>query len=152
MDLLLYLWEGKHDGLFNFRESKKRLNKTPKGSFFVNLVPLGWKRDNLSREYSSNQLRIRVLLLHNSFVWAEEGIDLYQTNVNSNTLTSVKRNKITRQSFQFLGVWKWVKENSISVLFCELVHRIWKRITHVRQTTSHGLVSMTTTNLAQWSF
>ena len=63
MDLFSYLGEGKRDGIFNFRESEKRVKKTPQGSFFVNLVPLGRKRDNLSREYSSNQLRIRVFLL-----------------------------------------------------------------------------------------
>ena len=63
MDLFLRLGEGERDGLFNFRESEKRLKKTPQDSFFVNLVPLGRKRDNLSREYSSNQLRIRVFLL-----------------------------------------------------------------------------------------
>ena len=64
MDLFSRLGEGKRDGIFNFRESKKRIKKTPKGSFFVNLVPLDQKRDNLSREYSSNQLRIRAFLLH----------------------------------------------------------------------------------------
>ena len=63
MDLFLHLGEGKHDGLFNFRESEKHVKKTSKGSFFVNLVPLEQKRDNLSREYSSNLLRIRVFLL-----------------------------------------------------------------------------------------
>ena len=63
MDLFSRLGEGERDGLFNFRESEKCLKKTPQGSFFVILVPLGRKRDNLSREYSSNQLRIRVLLL-----------------------------------------------------------------------------------------
>ena len=63
MDLFSRLGEGERDGLFNFQESEKRLKKTPQGSFFVNLVPLGRKRDNLSREYSSNQLRIRVFLL-----------------------------------------------------------------------------------------
>ena len=63
MDLFSFLGEGKRDGLFNFRESEKCLKKTPKGSFFVNLVPLDRKRDNLSREYSSNQLRIRVFVL-----------------------------------------------------------------------------------------
>ena len=63
MDLFSCLGEGKRDGIFNFRESKKHIKKTPKGSFFVNLVPLGQKRDNLSREYSSNQLRIRAFLL-----------------------------------------------------------------------------------------
>ena len=54
MDLFSRLGKDEHDGLFNFRESEKHLKKTPQGSFFVNLVPLGWKRDNLSREYSSN--------------------------------------------------------------------------------------------------
>ena len=63
MDLFSHLGEGKRDGLFNFRESEKRINKTPKGSFFINLVPLGRKRDNLSREYSSNQLRTIAFLL-----------------------------------------------------------------------------------------
>ena len=61
--LFSHLGEGKCDGLFNFIESKRRIQKTPRGSFFVNLVPLGRKRDNLSREYSSNQLRIRAFLL-----------------------------------------------------------------------------------------
>ena len=64
MDLFSHLGEGKRDGVFNFRESEKHLKKTPQGYFFVNLVPLGRKRDNLSREYSSNQLRIRAFLLH----------------------------------------------------------------------------------------
>ena len=64
MDLFPHLGEGKRDGIFNFRESEKCVKKAPKGSFFVNLVPLGRKRDNLSREYSSNQLRIREFLLH----------------------------------------------------------------------------------------
>ena len=41
MDLFPRLGEGKKDGLFNFRESEKRVKKTPKGSFFINLVPLG---------------------------------------------------------------------------------------------------------------
>ena len=63
MDLFLHLGEGKRDGILNFRESEKRLKKTPQGSFFINLVPLGQKRDNLSREYSSNKLRIRAFLL-----------------------------------------------------------------------------------------
>ena len=63
MDLFSRLGEGKRDGIFNFRESEKFLKKTPKGSFLVNLVPLDQKRDNLSREYSSNQLRIRAFLL-----------------------------------------------------------------------------------------
>jgi hypothetical protein len=54
MDLFSRLGEGKHNGIFNFIESEKHIKKTPKGSFFVNLVSLGWKRDNLSREYSSN--------------------------------------------------------------------------------------------------
>ena len=64
MDLFLCLGEGESDGIFNFIESEKRIKKTPRGSFFINLVPLGQKRDNLSREYSSNQLRIRAFLLH----------------------------------------------------------------------------------------
>ena len=64
MDLFSRLGEGERDGLFNFRESEKNLKKTPQGSFFINLVPLGRKRDNLAREYSSNQLRIRAFLLH----------------------------------------------------------------------------------------
>lgn len=64
MDLFLHLGEGEHDGIFNFRESEKHVKKTPRVSFFVNLVPLGRKRDNLSREYSSNQMIIRVFLLH----------------------------------------------------------------------------------------
>ena len=63
MDLFSRLGEGEHDGIFNFIESKKCIKKTPRGSFFINLVPLDRKRDNLSREYSSNQLRIRVFLL-----------------------------------------------------------------------------------------
>ena len=63
MDLFSHLGEGKNDAIFNFRESEKRVKKTPRGSFFVILVPLDWKRDNLSREYSSNQLRIRAFLL-----------------------------------------------------------------------------------------
>ena len=63
MDLFSRLGEGEHDGSFKFRESEKRLKKTPQGSFFINLVPLGQKRDNLSREYSSNQMMIRVFLL-----------------------------------------------------------------------------------------
>ena len=64
MDLFLRLGEGKRDGFFNFRESEKHIKKTLKGSFSVNLVPLDRKRDNLSREYSSNQLRIKAFLLH----------------------------------------------------------------------------------------
>ena len=52
-------------GFSNFRESEKHLKKTPGGSFFVSLVPLGRKRDNLPREYSSNQMMIRELLLCN---------------------------------------------------------------------------------------
>ena len=64
MDLFSRLGEGERDGIFNFIESEKRIKKTPRGSFFVNLVPLDRKRDNLSREYSSNQLRIRAFLLH----------------------------------------------------------------------------------------
>ena len=63
MDLFSHLGEGESDGIFNFREFEKHVKKTPNGSFFVNLVPLGRKRDNLSREYSSNQLRIRAFLL-----------------------------------------------------------------------------------------
>ena len=63
MDLFSRLGEDKRDGIFNFREFEKRLKKTPEGSFFVNLVPLDRKRDNLSRGYSSNQLRIRAFLL-----------------------------------------------------------------------------------------
>ena len=63
MDLFLHLGEGEHDGIFNVRESEKHIKKTPRGSFFMSLVTLGRKRDNLSREYSSNQLRIRVFLL-----------------------------------------------------------------------------------------
>ena len=63
MDLFSCLGEGEHDGLFNFRESKKYVKKTPRGSFFISLVPLDQKRDNLSREYSFNKLRIRVFLL-----------------------------------------------------------------------------------------
>ena len=63
MDLFLRLGEDEQDGLFNFREFEKNLKKTPGGSFFVSLVPLGRKRDNLSREYSSNQRRIRAFLL-----------------------------------------------------------------------------------------
>ena len=43
------LGEGECDGIFNFRESEKHVKKTPRGSFFVSLVPLGRKRDNLSR-------------------------------------------------------------------------------------------------------
>ena len=64
MDLFLDLGEGERDGLFNFRESEKRLKKTPGGSFFISLVPLGRKRDNLPREYSSNEMMIRAFLLH----------------------------------------------------------------------------------------
>jgi hypothetical protein len=63
MDLFSRMGEDERDGIFGFRESKKHLKKIPQGSFFVNLVPLGRKRDNLSREYSSNQLRIRAFLL-----------------------------------------------------------------------------------------
>ena len=63
MDLFSHLGEGQRDGIFNFWESEERLKKTPQGSFFVNLVSLGRKRDNLSREYSSNQLKIRAFLL-----------------------------------------------------------------------------------------
>ena len=64
MDLLSHLGEGERDGIFNFRESEKHVKKTPGGSFFISLVPLGRKRDNLSREYSSNQLMIKAFLLH----------------------------------------------------------------------------------------
>ena len=65
MGLFLLLGEGERDELFNFRESEKHVKKTPGGSFFVSLVPLGWKRHNLPREYSSNQIMIRALLLRN---------------------------------------------------------------------------------------
>ena len=65
MDLFLRLGEDERDGIFNFRESEKHLKKTLGGSFFVSLVPLGQKRDNLPREYSSNQIMISVLLLRN---------------------------------------------------------------------------------------
>ena len=63
MDLFSRLGEGENNGIFNFRESENRLKKTPQGSFFIDLVPLGRKRDNLAREYSSNHLRIRAFLL-----------------------------------------------------------------------------------------
>ena len=63
MDLFSRLGEGEHDGIFNYIESEKCIKKTPRGSFFVSLVPPGQKRDNLSRENSSNQLMIRVFLL-----------------------------------------------------------------------------------------
>ena len=63
MDLFSCLGEGKRDGIFNFIESEKRIKKTPRGSFFINLVPLDQKRDDLSREYSSNQLSIRAFLM-----------------------------------------------------------------------------------------
>ena len=63
MDLFSCLGEDKSDELFKFRESEKHVKKTPRGSFFVSLVPLDRKIDNLSREYSSNQLMIRVFLL-----------------------------------------------------------------------------------------
>ena len=36
MDLFLPLGEGKRDGIFNFIESEKHVNKTPRGSYFVN--------------------------------------------------------------------------------------------------------------------
>ena len=65
MDLFSHLGEGEHDGLFNFRESEKHVKKTPRGSFFVSLVPPGRKRDNLCKEYSSNQMMIRELFLRN---------------------------------------------------------------------------------------
>ena len=65
MDLFSCLGEGKHDGIFNFREFEKHVKKTLRGSFFISLVPLGRKRDNLPREYSSNQIMIREFLLHN---------------------------------------------------------------------------------------
>ena len=63
MDLFSCLGEGKCHELFNFRESEKHVKKTPRGSFLVSLLPLDQNKDNLSREYSSNQLRIRVFLL-----------------------------------------------------------------------------------------
>ena len=50
MDLFSRLGEDECNGLFNFRESEKNLKKTPGGSFFISLVPLGQKRDNLPLE------------------------------------------------------------------------------------------------------
>ena len=50
MDLFSHLGEDEHDGVFNFQESEMCLKKTPGGSFFISLVPLGWKRDNLPLE------------------------------------------------------------------------------------------------------
>ena len=63
MDLFSHLGECERDGIFNFRESEKHVKKTPRGSFFVSLVPLGLKRDSLPRDYSSNQMMIRAFLL-----------------------------------------------------------------------------------------
>ena len=50
MDLFSCLGEGKRDGIFNFRESEKHTKKTPRVYFFISLVSLNRKRDNLSRE------------------------------------------------------------------------------------------------------
>ena len=65
MDLFSCLEEGERDGLFNFIESEKHLKKTRGGSFFVSLVPLGRKRDNLPLE---STLLIKQLLERSFYV------------------------------------------------------------------------------------